>query len=94
MGGVAGAVIAAIIVGALYVGREIFIPIALAILLSFARDLASSPFCFSTTAWAAKLSPTFIFKDLVSSGGRLFNPQSAPLAESSENATTVRIMVL
>ena len=35
MGGVAGAVIAAIIVGALYVGREIFIPIALAILLSF-----------------------------------------------------------
>jgi predicted PurR-regulated permease PerM len=36
MGGVAGAVIAAIIVGALYVGREIFIPIALAILLSFA----------------------------------------------------------
>ena len=36
MGGVAGAVVAAIIVGALYVGREIFIPIALAILLSFA----------------------------------------------------------
>jgi predicted PurR-regulated permease PerM len=36
MGGVAGAVIAAIVIGALYVGREIFIPIALAILLSFA----------------------------------------------------------
>jgi predicted PurR-regulated permease PerM len=36
MGGMAGAVIAAIIVGALYVGREVFIPIALAILLSFA----------------------------------------------------------
>jgi len=32
----AGAVIAAIIIGTLYVGREIFIPIALAILLSFA----------------------------------------------------------
>jgi predicted PurR-regulated permease PerM len=36
MGGMAGAVIAAIIIGTLYVGREIFIPIALAILLSFA----------------------------------------------------------
>lgn len=36
MGGVAGAVIVAIVIGALYVGREIFIPIALAILLSFA----------------------------------------------------------
>src|SRR6476661_5870877 len=36
MGGVAGAVIAAIVIGALYVGREVFIPIALAILLSFA----------------------------------------------------------
>jgi predicted PurR-regulated permease PerM len=36
MGSVAGAVVAAIVVGALYVGREIFIPIALAILLSFA----------------------------------------------------------
>jgi predicted PurR-regulated permease PerM len=34
MGGMAGAVI--VIVGALYVGREVFIPIALAILLSFA----------------------------------------------------------
>jgi predicted PurR-regulated permease PerM len=32
----AGAVVAAIIIGALYFGREIFIPIALAILLSFA----------------------------------------------------------
>jgi predicted PurR-regulated permease PerM len=31
----AGAVVAAIIIGALYVGREIFIPIALAVLLSF-----------------------------------------------------------
>ena len=36
MGRVAGAVIAAIIIGALYLGREVFIPIALAILLSFA----------------------------------------------------------
>jgi predicted PurR-regulated permease PerM len=36
MGSVAGAVVAAIVIGALYVGREIFIPIALAILLSFA----------------------------------------------------------
>ena len=36
MGGVAGAVIAAIVIGTLYVGREIFIPISLAILLSFA----------------------------------------------------------
>ena len=36
MGGMAGAVVAAIVIGALYVGREIFIPIALAILLSFA----------------------------------------------------------
>ena len=36
MGSVAGAVIAAIIIGALYLGREVFIPIALAILLSFA----------------------------------------------------------
>ena len=35
MGPMAGAVIAAIVIGALYVGREIFIPIALAILLSF-----------------------------------------------------------
>jgi predicted PurR-regulated permease PerM len=35
MGGMAGAVVAAIIIGALYVGREVFIPIALAILLSF-----------------------------------------------------------
>jgi hypothetical protein len=34
MGGMAGAVVAAIIIGALYVGREVFIPIALAILLS------------------------------------------------------------
>ena len=36
MSGVAGPVVAAIIIGALYLGREIFIPIALAILLSFA----------------------------------------------------------
>jgi predicted PurR-regulated permease PerM len=36
MTSVAGAVIAAIIVGALYVGRDVFIPVALAILLSFA----------------------------------------------------------
>jgi predicted PurR-regulated permease PerM len=35
MTGVAGAVIAAIIVGTLYLGREVFVPIALAILLSF-----------------------------------------------------------
>jgi predicted PurR-regulated permease PerM len=36
MASVAGAVIAAIIIGTLYLGREVFIPIALAILLSFA----------------------------------------------------------
>jgi predicted PurR-regulated permease PerM len=36
MSSVAGAVIAAIIIGSLYFGREVFIPIALAILLSFA----------------------------------------------------------
>jgi predicted PurR-regulated permease PerM len=36
MTSVAGAVVAAIIIGALYFGREVFIPIALAILLSFA----------------------------------------------------------
>ena len=36
MGSVAGAVVAAIIIGALYLGRDIFIPVALAILLSFA----------------------------------------------------------
>jgi predicted PurR-regulated permease PerM len=36
MSSVAGAVIAAIIIGSLYLGREVFIPIALAILLSFA----------------------------------------------------------
>src|SRR5437764_3309121 len=35
MKGVAGAVIAAIIIGTLYFGREVFVPIALAILLSF-----------------------------------------------------------
>jgi predicted PurR-regulated permease PerM len=35
MSGVAAAVIAAIIIGALYLGREVFVPIALAILLSF-----------------------------------------------------------
>jgi predicted PurR-regulated permease PerM len=35
MKGVAGAVIAAIIIGTLYLGREVFVPIALAILLSF-----------------------------------------------------------
>lgn len=35
MSGVAGAVIAAIIIGTLYLGREVFVPIALAILLSF-----------------------------------------------------------
>src|SRR5919201_1059011 len=35
MTGVAGAVIAAIIIGTLYLGREVFVPIALAILLSF-----------------------------------------------------------
>ena len=35
MRGVAGAVVAAIIIGALYFGREVFVPIALAILLSF-----------------------------------------------------------
>jgi predicted PurR-regulated permease PerM len=35
MRGVASAVIAAIIIGTLYVGREVFVPIALAILLSF-----------------------------------------------------------
>jgi predicted PurR-regulated permease PerM len=36
MTSVAGAIVAAIIIGALYVGRDVFIPIALAILLSFA----------------------------------------------------------
>jgi predicted PurR-regulated permease PerM len=36
MTSVAGAVVAAIIIGALYVGRDVFIPVALAILLSFA----------------------------------------------------------
>jgi predicted PurR-regulated permease PerM len=35
MTGVAAAVVTAILIGALYVGREVFIPIALAILLSF-----------------------------------------------------------
>lgn len=35
MRGIASAVIAAIIIGALYFGREVFVPIALAILLSF-----------------------------------------------------------
>jgi predicted PurR-regulated permease PerM len=35
MRGVASAVIAAIIIGTLYVGREVFVPIALAVLLSF-----------------------------------------------------------
>jgi hypothetical protein len=35
------AVVAAIVIGALYVGRELFVPIALAILLSFV--LAPSP---------------------------------------------------
>jgi predicted PurR-regulated permease PerM len=35
MRGVAAAVVAAIIVGTLYFGREVFVPIALAILLSF-----------------------------------------------------------
>jgi predicted PurR-regulated permease PerM len=36
MGSVAGAVVAAIVIGALYLGRDVFIPVALAILLSFA----------------------------------------------------------
>ncbi len=36
MGSVAGAVVAAILIGALYFGRDVFIPVALAILLSFA----------------------------------------------------------
>ena len=35
MRGVAAAVVAAIMIGALYFGREVFVPIALAILLSF-----------------------------------------------------------
>src|SRR5687767_522154 len=35
MRGVAAAVVAAIIIGTLYFGREVFVPIALAILLSF-----------------------------------------------------------
>src|SRR3979409_1799421 len=35
MRGVAAAVTAAIVIGALYFGREVFVPIALAILLSF-----------------------------------------------------------
>ena len=35
MTSVASAVIAAIIIGSLYFGREVFIPVALAILLSF-----------------------------------------------------------
>ena len=35
MRGLASAVIAAIIIGTLYLGREVFVPIALAVLLSF-----------------------------------------------------------
>ena len=35
MSGVAAAVATAIIIGALYFGREVFVPIALAVLLSF-----------------------------------------------------------
>ena len=35
MKGVAAAVVTAIMIGALYFGREVFVPIALAILLSF-----------------------------------------------------------
>ena len=35
MKGAASAVVAAIIIGTLYLGREVFVPIALAILLSF-----------------------------------------------------------
>ena len=35
MSAVASAVIAAIIIGTLYFGREVFVPIALAVLLSF-----------------------------------------------------------
>jgi predicted PurR-regulated permease PerM len=35
MKGVAAAVVMAIIIGTLYLGREVFVPIALAILLSF-----------------------------------------------------------
>ncbi len=35
MRGVAAAVVTAILIGALYFGREVFVPIALAILLSF-----------------------------------------------------------
>ena len=35
MRGAAAAVVAAIIIGALYLGREVFVPVALAILLSF-----------------------------------------------------------
>jgi hypothetical protein len=35
VGGVAAAILAAVIVGALYLGRDVFVPLALAILLSF-----------------------------------------------------------
>jgi predicted PurR-regulated permease PerM len=35
MGGVSVAILAAIIIGTLYLGREVFVPIALAILLGF-----------------------------------------------------------
>ncbi len=35
MGGVAVAILTAILIGTLYLGREVFVPIALAVLLSF-----------------------------------------------------------
>jgi predicted PurR-regulated permease PerM len=45
MGGVSVAILAAIIIGTLYLGREVFVPIALAILLGFV--LAPLVGCFS-----------------------------------------------
>ena len=42
------AVVVAVIIGALYVGRDIFVPIALAILLSFAL----APWCAACSAGA------------------------------------------
>jgi hypothetical protein len=49
------ALVTAIVIGALYVGRELFVPVARAILLSFVlAPLARAPAALANASWAVR----------------------------------------
>jgi predicted PurR-regulated permease PerM len=68
MGGVSAAVVAAIVIATLYFGREVFVPIALAILLSFV--LAHSFGCCSVGTFHARYLSSASFSSHLQASSR------------------------